>query len=84
MKIKLIIINIHKFFFLCRIDTTSVIAIVKELFKEHTDLILGFNTFLQDEYKIKLPLKDKNPPQKMLGGLEEAAHFVKKVKVNTC
>lgn len=57
---------------------------MKELFKEHTDLILGCNTFLQDEYKIKLPLKDKNPPQKMLGGLEEAAHFVKKVKVNTC
>jgi len=28
--------------FLCRIDPEGVVPIVKDLFKEHTDLILGF------------------------------------------
>jgi hypothetical protein len=31
---------------LCRIDTTGVIEKVKDLFKGHPELILGFNTFL--------------------------------------
>lgn len=30
----------------CRIDTTGVIQRVKELFKGHKELVLGFNTFL--------------------------------------
>ena len=30
----------------CRIDTAGVIEKVKELFKGHDELILGFNTFL--------------------------------------
>lgn len=30
----------------CRIDTAGVIQRVKELFKGHKELVLGFNTFL--------------------------------------
>jgi len=30
----------------CRIDTTGVIARVKDLFRGHKELVLGFNTFL--------------------------------------
>jgi Paired amphipathic helix repeat len=30
----------------CRIDTTGVIEKVKDLFRGHPELILGFNTFL--------------------------------------
>lgn len=30
----------------CRIDTAGVIARVKDLFKGHKELVLGFNTFL--------------------------------------
>ncbi|KAK8943253.1 Paired amphipathic helix protein Sin3-like 4 [Platanthera zijinensis] len=37
-----------------RIDTSGVIMRVKELFKEHRDLILGFKTFLPKGYEIKL------------------------------
>ncbi|KAK9925187.1 hypothetical protein M0R45_033519 [Rubus argutus] len=35
-----------------RTDTAGVVARVKELFKGHTDLILGFNTFLPSGYEI--------------------------------
>ncbi len=31
---------------MCRVDTAGVIIKVKELFKGHRELILGFNTFL--------------------------------------
>lgn len=31
---------------LCRIDTAGVIMRVKELFRGHKELVLGFNTFL--------------------------------------
>ena len=30
----------------CRVDTAGVIIKVKDLFKGHRELILGFNTFL--------------------------------------
>ncbi|WJX96335.1 hypothetical protein P8452_77554 [Trifolium repens] len=39
------------------IDIRGVVAIVKELFKGHTNLILGFNAFLPKEYKITLPFQ---------------------------
>ena len=45
----------------CRIDTTGLVSRVKELFKGHKDLILGFNTFLPSEHKITLPLEDEQP-----------------------
>jgi paired amphipathic helix protein Sin3a len=69
------------FYFSCRIDTAGVIARVKELFKGHRDLILGFNTFLPKGYEITLPLEDEQPPQKKPVEFEEAINFVNKIKV---
>ncbi|XP_074569740.1 paired amphipathic helix protein Sin3-like 4 isoform X1 [Curcuma longa] len=57
-----------------RIDTNGVIMRVKELFKGHRDLILGFNTFLPKGYEIKLP-EEKKPVE-----FEEAIDFVNKIK----
>jgi len=47
-----------------RIDTTGVVARVKELFKGQKDLILGLNTFLPTEYEITLALEDELPHKK--------------------
>ncbi|TKY58570.1 Paired amphipathic helix protein Sin3 4 [Spatholobus suberectus] len=59
-----------------RIDTIGVIARVKELFKGHRDLILGFNTFLPKGYEMKLSLEDEQPPQKKpIEFTEEAINF---------
>lgn len=66
-----------------RIDTAGVIERVKELFKGHKDLILGFNTFLPKGYAITLPLEDEQPPQKKPVEFEEAINFVGKIKVKT-
>ncbi|XP_057419362.1 paired amphipathic helix protein Sin3-like 4 isoform X2 [Lotus japonicus] len=63
-----------------RIDTTGVIARVKDLFKGHKDLILGFNTFLPKGYEITLPLEDEQPPQKKPVEFSEAINFVGKIK----
>lgn len=57
-----------------RIDTSGVIMRVKELFKGHRELILGFNTFLPKGYEIKLP-EDKKPVE-----FQEAISFVNKIK----
>ncbi|KAK8956962.1 Paired amphipathic helix protein Sin3-like 4 [Platanthera zijinensis] len=57
-----------------RIDTSGVIMRVKELFKGHRGLILGFNTFLPSGYEIKLP-EEKKPVE-----FEEAISFVNKIK----
>lgn len=66
----------------CRIDTVGVIARVKQLFKGHRDLILGFNTFLPKGYAITCPLEDETPPQKKKPvQFEEAINFVGKIKV---
>ncbi|KAL5549754.1 hypothetical protein UlMin_004985 [Ulmus minor] len=37
---------------------------VKELFKGHRDLILGFNTFLTKGFDITIPLDDEHDPPK--------------------
>ncbi|CAK9308573.1 unnamed protein product [Citrullus colocynthis] len=64
-----------------RIDTVGVIARVKQLFKGHRDLILGFNTFLPKGYAITCPLEDETPPQKKKPvQFEEAINFVGKIK----
>lgn len=65
----------------CRTDTAGVIARVKQLFKGHRDLILGFNTFLPKGYEITLPLEDEQPPVKKPVEFEEAINFVNKIKV---
>ncbi|KAF7809233.1 paired amphipathic helix protein Sin3-like 4 isoform X1 [Senna tora] len=63
-----------------RVDTVGVIARVKELFKGHRDLILGFNTFLPKGFEITLPLDDEQPLQKKPVEFEEAINFVNKIK----
>ncbi|XP_016647559.1 PREDICTED: paired amphipathic helix protein Sin3-like 4 isoform X1 [Prunus mume] len=64
-----------------RIDTAGVIERVKDLFKGHRELILGFNTFLPKGYEITLPLEDEQqPPQKKPVEFEEAINFVNKIK----
>lgn len=64
-----------------RIDTTGVIARVKELFKGHRNLILGFNTFLPKGYEITLPPEDEGPTAKKPVEFEEAINFVNKIKL---
>ncbi|CAL1413731.1 unnamed protein product [Linum trigynum] len=64
-----------------RIDTAGVIGRVKDLFKGHRDLILGFNTFLPKGYEITLPLEDEQHPQKKPVEFEEAISFVNKIKM---
>ncbi|XP_074295941.1 paired amphipathic helix protein Sin3-like 4 isoform X3 [Silene latifolia] len=64
-----------------RIDTTGVIARVKELFKGHRNLILGFNTFLPKGFEITLPPEDEQPLTKKPVEFEEAISFVNKIKL---
>ncbi|XP_071927968.1 paired amphipathic helix protein Sin3-like 3 [Coffea arabica] len=63
-----------------RTDTSGVISRVKELFKGHRDLILGFNTFLPKGYEIILPPENEPPPLKKPVEFEEAISFVNKIK----
>ena len=66
--------------YFCRIDTTGVIARVKELFKGHNNLILGFNTFLPKGYEITIIEEEDDPPKRSVE-FEEAIGFVNKIKV---
>ncbi|KAI4366653.1 hypothetical protein MLD38_022501 [Melastoma candidum] len=61
-----------------RMDTSGVITKVKELFKGHNNLILGFNTFLPKGYEITLD-EDEAPAKKTVE-FEEAISFVNKIK----
>ncbi|KAK1280747.1 Paired amphipathic helix protein Sin3-like 6 [Acorus gramineus] len=63
-----------------RIDNVGVVSRVKELFKGHRDLILGFSTFLPKGYKITLPPEDELPCEKKPVEFEEAINFVNKIK----
>ncbi|KAM1303484.1 hypothetical protein ACFX2F_021293 [Malus domestica] len=74
-------LEVMKDFKATRIDTAGVIERVKDLFKGHRELILGFNTFLPKGYEITLPLDDdQQPPQKKPVEFEEAINFVNKIK----
>ncbi|KAM7268999.1 hypothetical protein ACFE04_024496 [Oxalis oulophora] len=57
-----------------RIDTACVVAMVKDLFKDHPHLILGFKAFLPMGYDIAL--HEEEPPL-----VKEAFNFVNKVKI---
>ncbi|KAL1218966.1 Paired amphipathic helix protein Sin3-like 3 [Cardamine amara subsp. amara] len=63
-----------------RVDTAGVITKVKELFKGHQELILGFNTFLPKGFEITLQPEDGQPPLKKRVEFEEAISFVNKIK----
>ncbi|XP_028548160.1 paired amphipathic helix protein Sin3-like 5, partial [Dendrobium catenatum] len=52
---------------------------VQELFKGHSDLILGFGKFLPNGYEIKVP-EEKKPEKKKPADFHEAFNFVSKIK----
>ncbi|CAN6852162.1 hypothetical protein Bca4012_049877 [Brassica carinata] len=64
---------------LARVRSTynDVISKVSQLFKEHKDLLLGFNKFLPLGYKITLP---KEQTQRRKPEFRDAAEFINKVK----
>lgn len=62
-----------------RINTPGVIARVKELFKGHRDLILGFNTFLPKGYEIRLPPEEEGPKKQPVE-FDQAISYVNKIK----
>ena len=64
-----------------RINIVGVIARVKELFKGHRNLILGFNTFLPKGYEITLPLEEELAPKKHLVEFDQAINYVNKIHV---
>ncbi|OIT33725.1 PREDICTED: paired amphipathic helix protein Sin3-like 2 isoform X2 [Nicotiana attenuata] len=72
-------LDVMKDFKAQRIDTSGVIARVKDLFKGHPNLILGFNTFLPKGYEITLTEAEEAPPKKTVE-FEEAISFVNKIK----
>ncbi|XP_055805599.1 paired amphipathic helix protein Sin3-like 2 isoform X2 [Solanum dulcamara] len=72
-------LDVMKDFKAQRIDTAGVIARVKDLFKGHSNLILGFNTFLPKGYEITLTDEEQAPPKKTVE-FEEAISFVNKIK----
>ncbi|CAN7040421.1 unnamed protein product [Brassica rapa subsp. trilocularis] len=55
----------------------DVISKVSQLFKEHKDLLLGFNEFLPPGYKITLP---EDQTQRKKPELRDASEFLNKVK----
>ncbi|XAR71204.1 hypothetical protein NMG60_11028366 [Bertholletia excelsa] len=72
-------LDVMKDFKAQRIDTTGVIARVKELFKGHNNLIIGFNTFLPKGYEITLADEEEALPKRTVE-FEEAINFVNKIK----
>ncbi|KAI3818168.1 hypothetical protein L1987_11971 [Smallanthus sonchifolius] len=73
-------LDVMKDFRAQRVDTTGVIARVKELFRGHRELILGFNTFLPKGYEIVLSQDDEPHAKKPLE-FEEAMRFVNKMRM---
>ncbi|CAM6050285.1 unnamed protein product [Sphagnum compactum] len=72
-----------------RIDTAGVIERVKELFKGHRALILGFNTFLPEGYEITLPEEEttatatattSEQQKKQPVEFDQAINYVNKIK----
>ncbi|KAE9449196.1 hypothetical protein C3L33_18906, partial [Rhododendron williamsianum] len=72
-------LDVMKDFKAQRIDTTGVIARVKELFKGHNNLIFGFNTFLPKGYEITV-IEEEEAPAKRTVEFDEAISFVNKIK----
>ncbi|KAI3731490.1 hypothetical protein L1987_62678 [Smallanthus sonchifolius] len=72
-------LDVMKDFRAQRVDTTGVIARVKELFRGHRELILGFNAFLPKGYEIVL--SQDEPHAKRPLEFEEAMKFVNKMRM---
>ncbi|GMY24079.1 paired amphipathic helix protein Sin3-like 4 isoform X1 [Fagus crenata] len=62
-----------------RIGVTHVVSKAKHLFMGHHELLLGFNTFLPEEYKITVPLIQGEPVSKH-PNFRTAINFVNRVK----
>ena len=62
-----------------RVDTAGVITRVKDLFKGHRKLILGFNTFLPRGYEITLPPEVEEKKQPAVE-FDQAINYVNKIK----
>ncbi|XP_073054342.1 paired amphipathic helix protein Sin3-like 3 isoform X2 [Primulina eburnea] len=73
-------LDIMKDFKAQRVGTSGVILRVKELFKGHRHLILGFNAFLPVGYEITLPMEDEPLPKKKPVEFDEAINFVNRIK----
>eukprot|EP00878_Enallax_costatus_P007439 GHUV01007791.1.p1 GENE.GHUV01007791.1~~GHUV01007791.1.p1 ORF type:complete len:1062 (+),score=409.26 GHUV01007791.1:105-3290(+) len=81
-------LEIMKEFKAQRIDTAGVIMRVKELFRGHKELVLGFNTFLPKGYEIQLAdvadMDDEPPAQQMVNKqpveFDQAINYVNKIK----
>ena len=64
-------LDIMKTFKTQQIDTPGVIRRVSNLFQGNRKLVLGFNTFLPEGYKIELPADGDGPPVAVFGRLEK-------------
>ncbi|GFR40981.1 hypothetical protein Agub_g1646 [Astrephomene gubernaculifera] len=78
-------LEIMKEFKAARIDTTGVIHKVKQLFKGHRELILGFNTFLPRGYEIELQRISDDEEEEDQGNkqpveFDQAINYVNKIK----
>lgn len=72
-------LEIMKEFKAARVDTAGVIVRVKELFKGHRELILGFNTFLPKGYEIEMPLHEEEEQKPV--EFDQAINYVNKIKM---
>ena len=68
-------LDIMKTFKTQQIDTPGVIRRVSNLFQGNKKLVLGFNTFLPEGYKIELPIDGDGPPVFRAPG-ESVAHIL--------
>uniref|UniRef100_A0A7S3QMC6 Histone deacetylase interacting domain-containing protein n=1 Tax=Dunaliella tertiolecta TaxID=3047 RepID=A0A7S3QMC6_DUNTE len=78
-------LEIMKEFKAQRIDTSGVITRVKQLFKGHRELILGFNTFLPRGYEIELARvsdeeEEEEETNKQPVEFDQAISYVNKIK----
>ncbi|GIL73116.1 hypothetical protein Vretimale_4724 [Volvox reticuliferus] len=78
-------LEIMKEFKAAKIDTTGVIHKVKQLFKGHRELILGFNTFLPRGYEIELQRISDDEEEEDQGNkqpveFDQAINYVNKIK----
>ena len=64
-------LDIMKEFKSANIDTPGVIQRVSELFEGHTDLIVGFNTFLPPGYKIEIESPQNGQPGQILVTIDD-------------
>ncbi|XP_038983700.1 paired amphipathic helix protein Sin3-like 4 [Phoenix dactylifera] len=63
-----------------RIDLSMCTSRVREVFRRHPDLLLGFNAFLPKHCEVVLPLVDNRLSHKMPLEPEDASHFIEKAK----